>query len=82
VHVAGPERMSRVEIGQRLATHLGVSHEFIEKTSRLSAPGEPRPRDTSLSCSRWRLLFPRHPWPNFEDSLSAMGITSGARTSR
>ena len=82
LHVAGPERMSRVEIGRRLARHLGVSDEFIETTSRLSASGEPRPRDTSLNCTRWRSLFPIQPWPSFEESLTAMGITSGARTCR
>jgi dTDP-4-dehydrorhamnose reductase len=82
LHVGGHERMSRVEMGQRLAAHLGVSDEFIEKTSRLSAPGEPQPRDTSLDCAHWRSLFPRQAWPSFEESLIAMGVTSGAHTCR
>lgn len=75
VHVAGPERMSRVEMGQRLATYLGADPGAIEAVSRTTAAGEPRPRDTSLDCSRWRVLFPLAPRPTFETALAEMGLS-------
>jgi dTDP-4-dehydrorhamnose reductase len=74
LHVGGPERMSRLEMGQRLATHLGGNSTGIEASGRLSVAGEPRPRDTSLDSSRWRALFPQFPWPGFEQALAEMGV--------
>lgn len=74
LHVGGPERLSRLEMGRRLARHLGIDDASLESTSRMTAPGEPRPRDTSLDSSKWRGLFPHLPWPGFEESLVAMGI--------
>ena len=71
-HVGGPERMSRLEMGQRLAAHLGVPANGIEAVSRLTAGGEPRPRDTSLDSTRWRASFPTIPWPTFERELEEM----------
>jgi dTDP-4-dehydrorhamnose reductase len=78
LHVGGPERLSRLEMGQRLAAHLGANPALIEAVSRMSIPGEPRPRDTSLNSSRWRGLVTRAPWPGFTTSLAEMGVT-GAR---
>ena len=72
LHVGGPERMSRVEMGERLARLLGVAATGIQAVSRLSAGGEPRPRDTSLDSSRWRGLFPAAEWPGFEEALAEM----------
>jgi dTDP-4-dehydrorhamnose reductase len=69
LHVGGPERLSRLEMGLRLAKFLEVSKPAINKVSRESIMGEPRPRDTSLDCSLWRKLFPGVPWPTFEESL-------------
>jgi dTDP-4-dehydrorhamnose reductase len=74
LHVGGPERMSRAEMGERLAGYLGVATAGIDAGSRLSAIGEPRPRDTSLDASRWRGLFPATVWPGIEEALSEMGI--------
>jgi dTDP-4-dehydrorhamnose reductase len=74
LHVGGPERMSRVEMGHRLAAHLGINRPLTEPISRRSVPGEPRPRDTSLDSSRWRVSFPACSWPTFEQSLDQMVV--------
>jgi len=74
LHVGGPERMSRVEMGRRMAASLGTGDAPIEPMSRLNVPGEPRPRDTSLDSSRWRNTFPRLRWPTFEQALAEMGV--------
>jgi dTDP-4-dehydrorhamnose reductase len=57
VNVGGPARMSRLEMGRRLARVLGVSDARIEPTSRASASGEPRPRDVSLDSHAFRERF-------------------------
>jgi dTDP-4-dehydrorhamnose reductase len=70
LHLGGPERMSRVEMGQRLADHLGCRSDTIDKARRESMPApEPRPRDTSLDASLWRKEFPRAAWPGFSEAL-------------
>jgi dTDP-4-dehydrorhamnose reductase len=70
LHVGGPERLSRVDMGRRLAAYLQVDPSSIVVTSRLDAPAaEPRPRDLSLDSSRWRQQFPDHPWPRWEEAL-------------
>jgi dTDP-4-dehydrorhamnose reductase len=75
LHVGGPERMSRLETGRRLAAYLGVVPTGLVAGARADAPApEPRPRDTSLDSSRWRQLFPGLPWPRFEDALPGMGV--------
>jgi dTDP-4-dehydrorhamnose reductase len=78
LHLGGPERMSRLEMGQRLAVCLGVDASAIVAAPRSSVPTtEPRPRDTSLDCSRWRVLFPAEPWPNWQEALAEMAIQPG-----
>jgi dTDP-4-dehydrorhamnose reductase len=70
VHLGGPERMSRLEMGQRLAAYLGLEASFIRPIHRADAPcEEPRPRDASLDSSRWRALYPKHSWPTWEAAL-------------
>jgi dTDP-4-dehydrorhamnose reductase len=73
-HLGGPERMSRLEMGQRLAAFLGCEPAAILPTSRHEAPGEPRPRDVSLSSGRWRSSFPQMAWPRFEEALAEMEV--------
>jgi dTDP-4-dehydrorhamnose reductase len=76
VHIGGPERMSRLEMGRRLAAFLGLDASVIAPVTRDSVPGgELRPRDTSLDSSRWRSLFPELPWPGYEDALREMGLS-------
>jgi dTDP-4-dehydrorhamnose reductase len=74
LHLGGPERMSRFEMGQRLADFLGADASVIVAARRedVAAP-EPRPRDNSLDSSRWRGPFARLPWPGYTDSLREMG---------
>jgi dTDP-4-dehydrorhamnose reductase len=70
LHLGGPERLSRLEMGRRLAAFLGPDASVIVPARReeVAAP-EPRPRDTSLDSARWRALFPHLPWRSFEESL-------------
>jgi dTDP-4-dehydrorhamnose reductase len=73
IHVGGQERLSRLEMGQRLAKYLRIDEARIIAASRDSMPGkEPRPRDTSLDCSRWRSLRPSFQRPTFEQALAEM----------
>jgi dTDP-4-dehydrorhamnose reductase len=73
LHLGGPERMSRLEMGQRLADVLGYDSSCIVPTLRaVTSSPEPRPRDLSLDSSRLRALAPYIPWPVFEDALKEM----------
>jgi len=70
LHLGGPERLSRLEMGQRLARLLDLDPAPIVACRRDEAPApEPRPCDTSLDSSRWRRLFPDVAWPGYEESL-------------
>jgi dTDP-4-dehydrorhamnose reductase len=70
LHLGGPDRLSRLEMGQRLAAYLAVDPMTIPAAQRNSMPAaEPRPRDTSLDSSEWRRLFPGEPWPTWEEAL-------------
>jgi len=72
IHCGGPERMSRLEMGQRLARQLGHDPAALVPARREQIPApEPRPRDVSLDSARWRRLFPAPP-PNYEAALAAM----------
>jgi dTDP-4-dehydrorhamnose reductase len=73
IHLGGPERLSRLEMGQRLAAALGLDPSVIVPAARASFPAaEPRPRDVSLDSSRWRSLFPAQPWPDWDEALGEM----------
>src|SRR5262249_36369458 len=70
LHVGGPERISRLEMGQRLAKHLGLPGEGIVAMRRGEGPGpEARARSASLDSSRWRQAFPTLSWPIYEEAL-------------
>jgi dTDP-4-dehydrorhamnose reductase len=74
LHIGGPERMSRLEMGRRLAVLLRADPSVIAPIRRDQAPAaEPRPRDASLDSSRWRRLFPGLAWPTWEESLKDFG---------
>jgi dTDP-4-dehydrorhamnose reductase len=76
IHVGGPERLSRYDMGRRLAGHLRVDPSVLQAAPRAQMAGaEPRPRDVSLDSSQWRRLFPQHPWPGYEAALAEMGLT-------
>ncbi|MCI0464563.1 MAG: SDR family oxidoreductase [Gemmataceae bacterium] len=75
LHLGGAERLSRAEMGRRLAGTLGVDPALVTESSRCAVPAaEPRPRDVSLNSTRWRTLFPDQPWPSLEEALSQMGV--------
>ena len=73
LHVGGPQRMSRLEMGRRLAAFLGCDPSAIAAASRTSvAAAEPRPADLSLDSLRWRSLFGSQEWPAWEEALSQL----------
>ncbi len=73
IHIGGPERLSRLEMGQRLAVFLGCDPASIVSTSRTSIAGsEARPADVSLDSSRWRRLFPNQVWPGWDEALAEL----------
>lgn len=72
LHLGGPERLTRLEMGQRLAQFLGCDAGVLEPAVRDDVPAsEPRPRDTSLNSDRWCALFPEFPRPGFEEALAS-----------
>lgn len=75
LHLGGPERLSRWQMGLRLAAHLRCDASACVPLPRpaASAP-ELRPRDNSLDSTLWRELMPDHPWPAFEAALQGMGL--------
>jgi dTDP-4-dehydrorhamnose reductase len=52
LHLGGPERMTRFELGVVLARALGLDPARIHRGSRVTAPPPPRPDDVSLDSSR------------------------------
>ncbi len=77
LHLGGPERLSRLEMGQRLAAFLGCDSSRIVPTSRTGvAAVEPRPGDLSLDSSRWRGLFPHQEWPAWQEALAQLMLAS------
>ena len=51
-HIAGPERVNRVEFGRRVATLLGLDPRLIKGARRAQHQGAPRPSDVSLDIGR------------------------------
>jgi len=82
LHVGGPERLSRWEMGLALAGVLGlprhVAESSIERASRTSIGGEPRPRDVSLDSTAFRRAFPGIAVEPFAKECARMGVSSEA----
>lgn len=58
LHVAGPERLSRLAMGQQLAAAIGCSDAPLVAAKRSELEGaEPRPHDLSLACERYLAHF-------------------------
>lgn len=57
-HLAGCERLSRWEIGRKLADRWPNLDPQIEAVSLATYAGPPRPPDTSLNCSKLQALLP------------------------
>ncbi len=77
VHVAGSERLSRWDIGERIAARHPEVHPRLEPSSLRDYVGPPRPPDVSLNCSRAAALLGR-PLPGFRDWLAASAERSDA----
>jgi dTDP-4-dehydrorhamnose reductase len=52
VHLPGPSRSSRMDLGRELCAAIGADPELLVPVSRTCVPGEPRPRDLSLATVR------------------------------
>ncbi|MBN1341651.1 MAG: sugar nucleotide-binding protein, partial [Phycisphaerae bacterium] len=64
LHLAGPERISRLEMGLAMAKSLGLSSDRIRPVSSASMSfPEPRPSDVSLDGARLRETFSDLPAP-------------------
>ncbi len=75
LHLGGTERMSRWEMGQRLAQLMGKDVQLCQAIQRGDVPTpEPRPCDTSLNCELWQRTFPDSRRLNYEESLRALGL--------
>ena len=62
LHVAGPERLSRLEMGRLAAHALGRSDRNIIPTRQREMQfAEPRPADVSLDCGLFGRIFDRPP---------------------
>lgn len=82
LHLGGPERISRYELGLRLAEQLQVPMELVEGCQQADVPApEPRPRDVSLSSQRWGERFPDHVWPSFAQGLAEVVPANGGGAS-
>jgi dTDP-4-dehydrorhamnose reductase len=80
VHVGGPERLSRLEMGVLLARALGVHDPEIESISRLDvASPEPRARDLSLISRRYEDAFGALPGGAMASVLPRIVATLGVR---
>lgn len=52
VHLPGPSRASRMDLGRALCAAIGADPALLVPVSRTLVPGEPRPRDLSLATAR------------------------------
>jgi dTDP-4-dehydrorhamnose reductase len=62
-HLGGPERISRYELGLRVARVLGLDPAPIEGVRQAERAGPPRPADVSLDSGRARRLLGFSPRP-------------------
>jgi dTDP-4-dehydrorhamnose reductase len=56
-HVAGAERLSRVQMGRLIAARWPQLNPTIQANSRKEYQGAPRPGDTSLNCAKVQKLL-------------------------
>jgi len=70
VHLGGLERISRFEMGLRVAKHLGCAQSLVQSIhSEQERQDEPRPRDLSLDTSRLRATLPDFEFPSWDEAL-------------
>jgi dTDP-4-dehydrorhamnose reductase len=69
-HLGGRERMSRFEMGRRLAKFLGGDENTVQAGKRSDVNfDEPRQADLSLDSTLWRQTFPAAQFPTWEEEL-------------
>jgi dTDP-4-dehydrorhamnose reductase len=70
LHVAGPERISRLEFAERMAERLGLDKRLLEgvPTSELGQTA-PRPLDAGLATGKLRRLYPDIRMRGLDESL-------------
>ena len=71
LNLGGPERMSRFEMGMRLARVLKIEPK-VQAVSRTSLGGEPRPKDVSLDSTKFHRLFGSIATRSFEEECARM----------
>jgi dTDP-4-dehydrorhamnose reductase len=70
IHAGGPERLSRYEMGERVAQALGAPNHLLTRVSRTAHAGaEPRARDVSLDSSRYQKQFGAAPGRTLQQAL-------------
>jgi len=69
-HVAGGERLSRLQIGQLIAARWPQLNPKFEAASAKDYPGAPRPADSSLNCAKAQKLL-SFPLPGLTEWLTA-----------
>jgi len=80
IHLGGPERMSRWEMGERLAQSLNLDPRPLRKGRQRDGKfPEARPADVSLDSTRWRTLFPHHPWPGWDEAVRELAMSVPGR---
>ena len=76
LHLGGPQRLSRYELGINIANVLGLDSSLAKPASRLQMRGpEPRPRDLSLNSTRWLSTFSNVDRPDLQSSLRQMLVS-------
>ena len=76
LHLRGPQRLSRYELGINIANVLGLDSSLAKPASRLQMRGpEPRPRDLSLNSTRWLSTFSNVARPDLQSSLRQMLVS-------
>lgn len=71
LHIAGPQRLSRLEMGRIAADALSVRKPNIVAVKQASMTfAEPRPSDVSLSCERFEETFGHAPGRPMAEAMS------------
>jgi len=69
-HLGGPTRLTRYELGERLAKTTGADGSCFQRASRLSIDSpQPRPRDLSLDAAKLLAALPDLHWPPLDETL-------------
>ena len=76
IHVAGPESLSRLQMGHELAAALGCDPAPLRASRRADVPAEePRPRDLSLTCARYAAHFGAPPGRDMSSAAALVAST-------